>query len=159
MLNLGGPLHTNEACTHHQHGGTLVIQALQEVEPRHKLHFIAWSLLVAASTCLELMTKLTILWISFEKYVICKYHQCIINKVSTKVGAFNPLPKTYVVFFFWIIFPNFRGINQKKGLKKSTTVADRLSLIAKPSKQLFKDMSSTTLQVTLVQVRPGTSDG
>ena len=118
MLNLGGPLHTNEACTHHQHGGTLVIQALQEVEPRHKLHFIAWSLLVAASTCLELMTKLTILWISFEKYVICKYHQCIINKVSTKVGAFNPLPKTYVVFFFGSSSP-ISGVSTKKRVSKN----------------------------------------
>mmetsp|Transcript_10180 Transcript_10180/g.16932 ORF Transcript_10180/g.16932 Transcript_10180/m.16932 type:complete len:438 (+) Transcript_10180:123-1436(+) len=32
VLNLCGPFHTDEASTHHQHGGRPVVQALQEVE-------------------------------------------------------------------------------------------------------------------------------
>ena len=34
VLNLRGPLHTDEASADHQAGGRLVVQALQEVEPR-----------------------------------------------------------------------------------------------------------------------------
>ena len=98
---------------------------------------------------------LDLVWEIRHMYVPPRHNQQSFNKV----WCFQPTSKNIFCICFGSSSPISGVSTKKKGLKKSTTVADQLSLKPKPSKQLFKDMSSTTLQVTLVQVRPGTSDG